>query len=268
VLPFNGIPKQFERCAVAPGSDSAHVVSFEQTNYPAPGLRALAFRLDPSGVSMWGPSPVVVSSVLSPKDKPGLVVGPYSDARLAWDDARNDAGDFYAQALNLVGEPAAPFAHSVALRFCAGDGSGTACPCGNSGALGHGCANSVNAAGAQLNAVGVPSISNDSVLLHAAGMPNSSVLFFQGTAQADGGAGTMFGDGKRCAGGSIVRLGAKTNVSGTSSYPEAGDLSVSQRGLVTAPGSRTYQAWYRNAATFCTGATFNLSNGIEFLWGP
>jgi hypothetical protein len=267
LLPFNGIPKQFERCAAAPGSSFAHIVTFEQTNAPAQGLRALAFLLDTTGASFWNPSPAVVSSVLSPKDKPGLVVGPYSDARIVWDDARNDAGDVYAQALGIYGEPSGPFGESSSTVFCAGDGSGTACPCGNSGSVGNGCANSVNAAGARLRAVGVASISNDTVLLHGLGMPNSSVLFFQGTTQQSGGAGNVFGDGKRCAGGSVVRLGTKTNVNGASSYPEAGDLSVSQRGLVTAPGSRTYQAWYRNAAVFCTSATFNLSNGIEFFWG-
>jgi len=42
-------------------------------------------------------------------------------------------------------------------------------------------------------------------------MTNSSALYFQGTTQMAGGAGIAFGDGLRCAGGSIVRLGTKTN---------------------------------------------------------
>jgi hypothetical protein len=37
---------------------------------------------------------------------------------------------------------------------------------------------------------------------------------------------------------------------------------------VTAPGVRTYQAWYRNAAAFCTASTFNLTNGVQLTWGP
>jgi hypothetical protein len=99
-------------------------------------------------------------------------------------------------------------------------------------------------------------------------MPNSSALYFQGTTRQNGGAGSAFGDGLRCAGGTIIRLGTKTNVGGASAYPAGGDPSVSVRGSVTVPGTRTYQVWYRNAATFCTASTFNLSNGVELTWGP
>jgi len=31
---------------------------------------------------------------------------------------------------------------------------------------------------------------------------------------------------------------------------------------------RVYQAWYRNAASFCTVSTFNLTNGLEVVWLP
>jgi len=41
---------------------------------------------------------------------------------------------------------------------------------------------------------------------------------------------------------------------------------VSVKGLITAPGTRTYQVWYRNAAAFCTASTFNLSNGVSIVW--
>lgn len=150
---------------------------------------------------------------------------------------------------------------------CAGDGiSGVACPCGNSGAVGHGCANSVNPSGALLSATGNSSLAADSVVLTGSGMPDSPTLYFQGTTVQGGGAGAVFGDGKRCAGGSIVRLGTKLNVGGASFYPGAGDSSVSVRGQVTTPGPRTYQVWYRNAAAFCTPSTFNLSNGITINW--
>jgi hypothetical protein len=65
-----------------------------------------------------------------------------------------------------------------------------------------------------------------------------------------------------------VRLATKTNASGASQYPAAGDPSVSVRGGVLAPGMRTYQVWYRNAAAFCTTATFNLTNGLRATWVP
>ncbi len=151
--------------------------------------------------------------------------------------------------------------------FCSGDGSGTACPCGNSGASGRGCASSVNAAGARLLVAGNPSVGGDTVSLNGDGMPNSSALFFQGTSQQGGGAGVVFGDGLRCAGGSIIRLGTKQNIAGASSYPVGGDQSVSVRGNVSAGDVRTYQVWYRNAAAFCTSATFNLTNGMQIAWG-
>jgi hypothetical protein len=104
-------------------------------------------------------------------------------------------------------------------------------------------------------------------VLRGSGMTNGSVLYFQGTTKAAGGAGTVFGDGLRCAAGTIVRLGAKTNAGGASSYPEVLDAPISVRGGVTSPGqTRTYQAWYRNSAPFCTPEGFNLTNGLSVIW--
>lgn len=154
------------------------------------------------------------------------------------------------------------------VLYCFGDGSGAACPCANSGTAGNGCANSVFVTGAHLATSGQTSISPDLLLLTASSMPNSSCLYFQGTTQQAGGAGVPFGDGLRCAGGVIVRLGVKMNSSGTSSYPVGGDLAISIRGGVAAGDVRTYQAWYRNATIFCTASTFNLTNGVQVTWTP
>ncbi len=153
------------------------------------------------------------------------------------------------------------------VRFCAGDGSATACPCGNTSApgSGRGCLNSLGTGGL-LAASGTPSIASDSLVFIGSGMPNSSALYFQGTAQQSAGLGIVFGDGLRCAGGSVIRLGTKFNVSGASQYPVVGDPSVSVRGLVGAAGTRTYQCWYRNSASFCTTSTFNLTNGLSIAW--
>ncbi|MBL8861854.1 MAG: hypothetical protein JNK02_07555 [Planctomycetes bacterium] len=148
--------------------------------------------------------------------------------------------------------------------YCFGDGTGTACPCGNSGAAGNGCASSVNANGANLTSSGNPSISADTLVLLGSGMPNSSALYFQGTSQIS----VVFGDGLRCAGGTVIRLGTKNNVAGASQYPDVGDVSVSVRGLNAAGDVRNYQIWYRNAAAFCTPSTFNLSNGLNLTWTP
>jgi hypothetical protein len=148
------------------------------------------------------------------------------------------------------------------MPYCFGDGSGTACPCGNSGSAGNGCASSVNAGGANLTTTGNSSLANDTLVLSGTGMANSSCLYFQGTTQIS----AAFGDGLRCAGGSVVRLGTKTNVGGASQYPTGSDAPVSVKGAVTAAGTRTYQTWYRNAAAFCTPSTFNLTNGVLVTW--
>jgi hypothetical protein len=155
----------------------------------------------------------------------------------------------------------------VGTNYCFGDGSGTACPCGNASAVGagEGCLNSLGTGG-KVRATGCASLSSDTLVLAGSQMPNSSALYFQGTTQSGAGAGTVFGDGLRCAAGTVIRLGTKSNVGGASQYPAAGDTSVSVRGLVAAPGTRTYQVWYCNAAAFCSASTFNLSNGIQITW--
>lgn len=155
-------------------------------------------------------------------------------------------------------------------QFCFGDGSGTACPCGNASPVGAnaGCLNSLALAGA-LRASGTASVGGDTVQLRASSITNASVLFFQGDTRIAAGAGAVFGDGLRCAGGAIVRLGQSTGAANAAVYPEAGDQAVSVRGgLPPSGGTRTYQAWYRNAAGFCTPSTFNLTNGVEIAWAP
>jgi hypothetical protein len=151
--------------------------------------------------------------------------------------------------------------------YCSGDGTATACPCGNAGAADNGCASSVSASGANLAGTGATSLSNDSAVLHGTLMPNSSALYYQGTTRTAAGLGTVFGDGLRCASGTIIRLKTKVNSGGASQFPGAGDPSLSVRGGVTVPGTRTYQVWYRNAAAYCGPSTFNLTNGLEVSWG-
>jgi hypothetical protein len=168
---------------------------------------------------------------------------------------------------NLLGLVFAPDP-IVATSFCAGDGSAAACPCGNAGAAGNGCANSIHAAGALLSGSGIFSISHDTFVLTGTSMPDSSALFFQGTSRLNGGLGTAFGDGLRCVSGTILRLGTKLNAGGSSSYPASGDVPISIQGANQVGARRTYQVWYRNAAAFCSPATFNLTNGLALQWLP
>ncbi len=163
-----------------------------------------------------------------------------------------------------------PTAGNTPFVFCAGDGSGTACPCGNNSASGSnaGCLNSLGTAG-QLSSTGTASVSADTFHLVGSNMPAmSTVLYFQGTIEVNGGAGATFGDGLSCAGGTTVRLGQKTNAGGSSQYPTFADLAISVKGSDAAGDARTYQAWYRNMGAFCTSDTFNLTNGIGVTWLP
>lgn len=159
---------------------------------------------------------------------------------------------------------------SAGTGFCFGDGTGTACPCGNSGASGHGCRNSVSTAGGLLTGTGLAQVSADSFGLFASELPPStSVLFYQGTGVTAGGLGASFGDGLRCVGGSVIRLATRPGVTQLSHYPNQGDVPISLRGSIPVGGGvRRYQAWYRNSAAFCTASTFNLTNGIEVTWLP
>lgn len=152
--------------------------------------------------------------------------------------------------------------------YCFGDGSFGACPCANeSGAgLGEGCRSSLGH-GARVVDTGIASLSADTLVLEGSGMPNSLALYMQGDLAVAAPA-PFAGDGLLCVGGAILRLGSKVNVAGASRYPEVSNASIHVRGQVTAPGTRSYQVWYRNAATFCTSATFNLSSGTIVTWAP
>ncbi len=169
----------------------------------------------------------------------------------------------YRGAVSHFGPPV-----SAVASVCFGDGTGTACPCGNASTLGagQGCLNSLGSGGV-LTGAGSARILDDTLVLSASLMPNSSALYFQGTETQSSGLGSVFGDGLRCVSGSIVRLATVSNTSGSSQVPAAAGTPISVRGLVTSPGMRTYQVWYRNPAPFCTPSTFNLTNGVAVSWG-
>ena len=156
--------------------------------------------------------------------------------------------------------------------FCAGDGTLAACPCGNTGTSGRGCQNSSGSGGARLLPSG--GTNPDTLALSVSGeLASSLTIFLQGSARVA--AGTGFGDGLRCAGGTLKRLFVKSASSGNATAPEAGDPTISARsaalGNPIAPGSlRYYQTYYRDAsALFCpppTGSTFNASSGVRVIW--
>jgi subtilase family serine protease len=177
----------------------------------------------------------------------------------------------------------APIAACLTGATCGGGGIGTPycfgdaidplvttfCPCFNFGAPGHGCANAVNAQGAQLLAAG--STNPDTVQLTSAGELNTSLsIFLQGTNTNN--AGALFGDGLRCTAGSLKRLYTHNAVGGSVTAPVGSDLPITirsaQLGDTIAPGtSRYYQTYYRDPnLAFCTGLGFNVSSAVRLDW--
>jgi hypothetical protein len=158
------------------------------------------------------------------------------------------------------------------IPFCAGDGSGTACPCGpdQSGAAGLGCVNSTGS-GAQLASTGLASLAADSVQLHVAQLPAPSfVLFLQGSDRQAGGAGAPFGEGLMCLGGLVRKLAVRESAGGTLAYGAgiAGDVPLSTGGVVMPGSTLHYQVHYRDAQSSCGLATFNTTNGLSLVWLP
>lgn len=159
----------------------------------------------------------------------------------------------------------------AADTLCFGDGTGTACPCGNDGAPGHGCDHSFATGGALLNARGRASVSSDSLVLTCGGMqPTTTALFFQSFGALNGGAGQTFDDGLKCLASPTLRLGIEMSINGFAQRgASVGDVPLSVAGNVPlAGGAVLYQVWYRNPTAFCTGATANLSNAVSVTWTP
>jgi len=149
--------------------------------------------------------------------------------------------------------------------FCSGDGSGTACPCGNTGGSGEGCANDTGSGGV-LSASGSTSIAADDLVLSATNLTPGPGLFFQGNNAVNSGNGNPFGDGLRCAGGNVVRLEVRFANSGNG-FTTASTISVSTKGGVSAGQTKRYQYWYRDSGTSPCSSLFNLTNGYELTWG-
>jgi hypothetical protein len=165
------------------------------------------------------------------------------------------------------------FEHTAFAAFCFG--TWEECPCGNNGAVGAGCETSYGSGGARLSAAGTPSVSADTLTLHATGLhanANPAALFFQGDSRVNGGMGAPFNDGLLCTDSGIRRLKGKLSSGGSVSFgfglPNDGPVSV--RGQVPASGgTRVYQVWFRHQASqYCTPERLHMSNAVEVTWLP
>ena len=149
-----------------------------------------------------------------------------------------------------------------------------ACPCANPGLAGRGCDNSSATGGARLDASGTPSLAADTLQFTTSGeKPSATSIVLQGSVLLPN--GVVFGQGVRCAGGSLKRLYSKTASAGSIHAPAAGDPSVSARAAalgdsISAGASRWYAVYYRDPVVLggCPAAsTFNLTQTLAVVWG-
>jgi len=209
-------------------------------------------HLDGAGATDIGPFDV--ASTTSNKLRLSARTSSTGQILLTWGDERIDSGDILAQNVNPDG--------SLGNGAGAGTGYcfGTACPCGN-GDSNAGCANSTGSGGL-LTGQGSASAAADDLRPTLSGVPaGRPALLFAGTNAL---AGAPFGDGMRCAGGTIKRLGTRTaDGSGSASWGP---------GIATAQGwvagdLRNFQVWYRDPTGPCS-AGFNTTNGLAVTYLP
>jgi hypothetical protein len=169
----------------------------------------------------------------------------------------------YAGAAYLFTPPVA----SPGTSFCGGDVSGGPCPCANFGSLGEGCANS-SGHGVEIDALGSSSASTDDLVISAThvmpGLLGESAVLLAGTTIVSG---VVFGDGLRCIGGTLHRLGTH-NLGNNATGEEAWGPGLRAQGGWSSGTTRHFQLLYRNSATFCTTDTFNVSQALSVSFAP
>lgn len=154
---------------------------------------------------------------------------------------------------------------SEGVPYCAGNGSAGTCPCGNSAGAGEGCANS-SGVGASLRAFGSLGVSADDLGFAATGLlPGQPALLFVGNNALNGAMGTPFGDGLRCVGGAVRRLGLRIPDATGAALWEGGLASV---GLWSVGDVRRFQVWYGDPSGGPCASQVNLSNAIEIAFVP
>ena len=203
----------------------------------------------------------------------GLAVNGYIWTMTPFDDGTGDAlyfgGNFAVNSNHDIARwngqsltPVPGLSSNGTLRALAGfdDGFGWVCPCSNYGGAGEGCANS-SGAGAVLVGEGTSSVIADDLDFAAQQLvPGQAALLYVGNNATGGGDGIPFGDGLRCAGGSVKRLGVR--IPGSAGAATWGP-SLSAMGNWSAGDTRHFQVWYRDTIGSPCGAQFNYSSGYR-----
>lgn len=164
-----------------------------------------------------------------------------------------------AYAFELVPQP------SVGTPFCSGDGSGTACPCGNesSAGSGRGCVNSTGE-GALLHALGSATVSEPRLGVYARELPPRTSCILLGSL-SDLGSGIPFQDGLLCLGAPATRIGwRQSGATGVVSW----DPDVAQAGPWGAGDTLNLQAWFRDAVSGPCGMGSNTTGALAVVLEP
>jgi len=206
-----------------------------------------------------------------------------ADTQPGWTDGPNNI--YYDDSTTLTGQPAPsisgsldPAASPMIPKCDPGVAGVQACPCGNpQDGLNRGCDNSSTTTGAALTAVGVASLSGDTLVFTTGGeRPTAFTLLLQGTTSPA--SGIVYGQGIRCVAVNLKRLYQQSAVGGSVTMPNAGlgDPPVSVRSAakgdtILAGEKRWYLAFYRDPTVLggCPAAsTFNATQTGEVLWAP
>ena len=147
--------------------------------------------------------------------------------------------------------------------FCNGfDDSLAACPCDTPSQADTGCDIQQDTGGVGLALVEQASAAENRVTWRGTDFPTESnpTAILIRSDMLDPARPVPFGDGLRCVGTPLVRLGAAFANNGSSTHVHGHASSAGS-------GEFYYQLWFRNTpATFCTPAAFNLSNGVVLTW--
>ena len=151
--------------------------------------------------------------------------------------------------------------------FCNGTGAqngGVDCPCGNvSSSSPSGCLNS-SGHGASLTATGSATVSQDTLVITATGIPTGKAGYFLfGQTMVSG---VIFGDGIRCI-ASFQRVHKVAHSTGSDVFPAPNTPPISQQLGITAGQTTFFQVVYRDFDGACHNHA-NATNALAILWGP
>jgi hypothetical protein len=159
----------------------------------------------------------------------------------------------------------------VTTSFCdASDGSLASCPCANPGNPDTGCDAAIPAmqgggltGGLLLTVVAQETTPTNRATVTGTGYPSASTpgAVVIRANNLDTGTPVVFGDGLRCIGVPLTRLGAAAAAGGVSTH-------VFGHGTMAGTGVRYYQIWYRHQPiSYCDPlAGYNLSQGQTLTW--